>query len=90
MARNKIFYEDTLRLKQNNVLSIFVEKLSFTLRWMGWWVKILVSTGCVACEESILDWFKIQNRFLCWLNKIRDIRLDQLQIVATIVIPPAW
>ena len=29
------FYEYKLRLKQNSALSTFVEKLSFTVRWLG-------------------------------------------------------
>ena len=38
------FIEHTLRLKQNSALSIFVEKLSFTVTWLGGW------------EESTCDW----------------------------------
>ena len=39
----KTFIEDTQLLKQNGILSIFDEKLSLMLRWLGDWVKILAS-----------------------------------------------
>ena len=34
------FIEYKLRLKQNSTLSIFVEKLSFTVRWLGGWEEL--------------------------------------------------